>query len=319
MTQSMFTRILTAGLGVALLTTGALASPVLKSQVVVSTPIVTVGDMFDDADLYAEEPLFRSPAPGTTGRVSLDAVRVAAAKIGLTEFESPSSLAVTVARFGEVVGASEFSDLIEDALRERGTLSDNVSAEINFSTLLPTITADTAKDPVQLVSLSYAGGSGQFAARFMVSGSSKPIDLDGRIDLVVEVPHLVSALGADAVIGPEDVEMRAVPIRTADTGSYASLDQVIGMQLRRPARAGKMLKPGDIAEPVLIARNEAVTIVYRSGPLTLTVKGQALGNASRGATVQVLNLMSNKVLSALAADQGLVTVAALGDTVTAVQ
>lgn len=307
-----------AGIGAALLASTAFASPVLKSQVVVASPIVTVGDMFDGADLYAEEPLFRSPAPGTTGKVSLDAVRVAAARIGLVDYQKPSAIAVTVARYGTVISDIELGDLIEKSLRDRGTLRDGVTAEVHFSSLLPTITADKASNPVELVSLSYAGGSGQFAARFMVSGKSEPIDLTGRIDLMVAVPHLVGAVSAGDVIRPEDVEMRMVPVRTADTGSYAALDQVIGQQIKRPARAGKMLQPGDLTSPVLVGRNEAVTIIYRSGPLTLTVKGQALSDAAAGQPVQVLNLMSNKVLSAVATDQGLVTLADFGATVASI-
>ena len=47
--------------------------------------VVTVGDMFDDAGLLAERALFRAPAPGTTGIVSLDAIRSAALRAGLID------------------------------------------------------------------------------------------------------------------------------------------------------------------------------------------------------------------------------------------
>ena len=307
-----FATALVAALGLALCVGTANATPVLKAQVMVKTPIVTVGDMFDGADLYAEEPLFRAPAPGTTGKVSLDDIRVAAARIGLTDFDSQSSLAVTVARFGEEIGETRLGGLVENALVQRGLLRNGIDARISFDRMLPRITADTSDEPVRLISLRYAGGSGQFTARFMVSGQTEPLDISGRADLVVSVPHLTAALSSNQIIRPENVEMRQVPVRTADTGSFSSLDQVIGMELKRPARAGKMLQPGDLRRPVLISRNEAVTIVYRKGPMTLTVKGQALDDAASGENVQVLNLMSNKVLSAVAADQGLVTITDFG-------
>ncbi len=303
--------LLYAGICSLLFAGAAAAAPVLKSEVLVKTPIVTVGDMFEGADLYAEEALFRSPAPGTTGRVSLDAVRIAAARVGLTDYQPPLTTAVTVARFGEMVDTTLVGGVIENALRQKGFLRDGVAAEISFSGPFPYLTADTAIDPVSLVSLRYAAGSGDFIVRFMVSGAKTPVDLAGRAELVISVPHLTDSLSGDAIIRPQDVEMRSVPVRVADTGSFSTLDQVIGMQLKRPARAGKMLQPGDIKEPVLIARNEAVTIVYRSGPMTLTVKGQALSDAAYGEPVQVLNLMSSKVLWATASDRGLVTIAAL--------
>ncbi len=302
-------QILLSALILAFGSVAAQAGPVLKSQVVVTTPIVTVGDMFDGADLYAEKALFRSPAPGTSGRVSLDAVRVAAAKIGLTSYRPPESGAVTVARFGRVVDEPSLADLVRDALSKRGFLADGVSAEVSFSGSLPLMTADTDTDPVSLMTLSYLSGSGQFAARFSISGQSAPVELYGRVDLVVSVPYLANSLAGDAIIGPADVEMRTVAARTADTGSFSSLDQVIGMQLKRPARAGKMLQPGDLMEPRLVKRNQPVTIVYHSGPMTLTVKGQALNDAAEGEPLQVLNLMSSKVLSAYASAPGMVELA----------
>jgi flagellar basal body P-ring formation protein FlgA len=311
--------LLAVGICSLLLTSASIAAPMLKSQVLVTTPIVTVGDMFDGADLYAEEALFRSPAPGTTGRVSLNDVRIAAAKIGLTEFDPPVARIVTVARFGQVIEASQINDMIADSLRQKGFLRDGVTAEISFSTPFPYLIADTSTDPISLVTLNYAAGSGGFTARFLVSGEKKPLDLQGRAVLMVSVPHLSASLLGDSIIRPEDVEMRTVPVRTADTGSFSALDQVIGMQLKRPARAGKMLQPGDLKEPVLIGRNEAVTIVYRAGPMTLTVKGQALGDAAYGESVQVLNLMSSRVLSAIASDRGTVTLAALDTPATTIR
>lgn len=302
-------KLLLSALFFALTAGTAQAGPVLRSQVVVSTPVVTVGDMFDGADIYAERALFRSPAPGTSGRVSLDAVRIAAARIGLTDYLPPESGAVTVARFGRTIDEPVLADHVRDALAKRGLLADGVSAEISFAGSLPLMTADTDTDPVSLITLSYLAGSGQFAARFAISGQSAPVDVSGRVDLVVSVPHLAASLPAGAIIRPADVEMRDVAVRTADTGSFSSLDQVVGMQIKRPARAGKMLQPGDLMEPRLVKRNQPVTIVYRAGPMTLTVRGQALSDAAEGETLQVLNLMSSKVLSAFASAPGQVILA----------
>ncbi|MHB1110696.1 MAG: flagellar basal body P-ring formation chaperone FlgA, partial [Devosia sp.] len=60
----------------------ASAAPVLRADITVISEIVTVGDMFEDAGALAEKALFRAPLPGTTGMVSLDAVRQAAALVG---------------------------------------------------------------------------------------------------------------------------------------------------------------------------------------------------------------------------------------------
>ena len=62
--------------------------------------------------------------------------------------------------------------------------------------------------------------------------------------------------------------------------------------------------------PLLISKNDPVTIYFRKGPMTLTVKGQAVTGAASGGLVQVLNLMSKRVISATAISAGAVEVSA---------
>src|SRR5690606_8437194 len=125
-------------------------------------------------------------------------------------------------------------------------------------------------------------------------------ELGGRLEMLVEVPHLAANLPSGAIIAPGDIEMRLVPAAFADSGAVTAAEQVVGKQLRRPARAGLMLRPSDVAEPLLVSRNDTVTLYFRQGPMTLTVKGQALADAAEGQTVSVLNLMSSRIVSGTA-------------------
>src|SRR6218665_404715 len=94
------------------LATPALAAPSLRADITVTSEIITVGDMFDDAGRFAEMALFRAPLPGTTGMVSLDAVRRASALVGLTEFENVGIARVRVARAATIVDEPMLADLI---------------------------------------------------------------------------------------------------------------------------------------------------------------------------------------------------------------
>ena len=69
-----------------------------------------------------------------------------------------------------------------------------------------------------------------------------------------------------------------------------------------------LLRASDISPPLTVAKNDVVTIIYRRGPMTLTVKGQAITSASRGSSLQVLNLVSKRVISATAVAPGTVEV-----------
>ena len=73
-----------------LILTGVLAAvahaddrPVLRSQVMTLSEIVTVGDFYSNAGMIASKPLFRSPDMGTSGNVPAKLVAERAKAAGL--------------------------------------------------------------------------------------------------------------------------------------------------------------------------------------------------------------------------------------------
>lgn len=288
----------------------ALAAPVLRAEITVSAPVVTVGDMFEDAGTLADIALFRAPAPGTTGTVSLEAVREAASIAGLIDYVSSGVSQVRVARASTLVDADMFQQLIVADMAARGIVSGDVHVETQFSTPNLTFNAEAVDTPLQLVSLRYMPGNGSFSARFAVAGVANPVDVDGRVELMVEAPHLAATRLAGAILAPEDIEMRLIPLRQAENSGIATLDQLVGKQLTRQSRSGMLLRPSDVVEPRVVERNAVVTVILNTGPMTLTVKGQALNAAAAGQPVQVLNPVSRKILIGTAQPNGSVSMTA---------
>jgi flagella basal body P-ring formation protein FlgA len=296
-------------LAFSLAATSVLAAPVLKAQVDVAAEVVTVGDMFADAGTLAERPLFLAPRPGTSGTVPLSDVRLAAAKAGLETFDDGGAASVRVTRLATPIEAAALTALMSADLRTRGILSGDETANVSFDTRLDGLTAAAVAEPAQLVYLRYAPATGLFSARFALAGIDTPLDLTGRIELMVPAPELVRTLPAGAILAADDLAMRPVPLRLVQNGNVASLDQLVGKQLARQSRAGMVLKASDVADPQLIARNDPVTVYLHAGPLTLTVKGTALNAASLGQPVAVLNTMSKRVVHGIARAGGAVEIA----------
>jgi flagella basal body P-ring formation protein FlgA len=286
----------------------ASAAPVLKADIVVTSDVVTVGDMFDQAGIFAEQPLFRAPAAGTAGLVDIGAVRTATALVGLTAFNDEGLLKVRVVRSGTTVDAPMLTKLIEADLRARGMVENGVTVNTTFESALPAVTAASVASPVQLMTMRYLPSSGSFSARFVIAGLAAPLDVSGRIDLMLAAPHLISSLQAGAILTPQDIEMRPESVAIAQAAGAASVDQLVGKQLQRQSHAGMLLHLSDVAEPNLVARNDAVIVYLRSGAMTLSVKGQALNTASKGQPVAVLNLTSKKVLHGTALAAGAVEI-----------
>jgi len=304
---------MTLRLSLALLATllsvpAALAVPTLKGDITVNKAIVTIGDMFDDAGNLAETGIFMAPAPGTTGVVPLADLTRAAKLAGLTEFENVGYSRVRVARASTLVDAALLDGLIGADLERRGIVSGEVTAALRFNVADVSFNAEAVADPATLVSLRYTPGNNGFSARFMIAGIDEPVDLDGTIQLMTKAPRLAKTLPTGTILSQGDFELADVPLATADAGGYADISQLVGKQLVRQARGGIMLKATDVTEPKVVTRNTLVTVVLRSGPMTLTVKGTALTTAAVGEPVDVLNSVTRKILHGVARSDGAVEI-----------
>ena len=291
-----------------LMVTTAFAAPALKGDIVVNSDVVTVGDMFEDAGLSAEDALFRSPQPGTSGNVSLVDIKAAAARIGLESFDTRGLDAIRVSRAATIVDEAMLADVVAADLAGRGIITDGMSANTMFSAPVPSLNAEAVDNPASIVSLRYLPGSGAFSARIAIAGIAQPLDVSGTIELQIEAPHLVGSFPAGTVLTAADVAMRPVPLRFAESTGVARLEDIVGKALTRQSRDGMLLKPADVTMPLTVSKNDLVTIYFRRGPMTLTVKGQAITGATIGAPLQVLNLMSKRVISATAIAAGAVQV-----------
>ncbi len=306
----MIKRPLLATLALALSVSCAFAAPLLRADVVVSDAIVTVGDMFDDAGPLAELPLFRAPQPGTTGNVDLAAIRQATSRIGLSDFSLNGVSSVRVSRASVQVDQDMLAALIAQDLRARGILSGGMDAQVNFTSTIEPVAAASVQVPAHLQVLRYLPGNGTFSASFTIAGVDRRIDVSGTIALTVDAPHLAAALPAGTVLREDHIVMRPVPVWQADAQGIPSVDQLIGMALNRQSRDGMLLRANDVGVPLAVSKNELVTIYFRQGPMTLTVKGQAVTGAAKGAPLQVLNLVSRRVISAVAVAPGVVEISA---------
>lgn len=306
----MIVRSILAAMTALLLTASARAAPILKGDIVVNAAVVTVGDMFDDAGLAAEDALFRAPRPGTSGNVSLVDIKAAAARIGLESFDTRGLDGVRVSRAATIVDETMLAELIAADLAGRGILAAGMSADTFFAAPVAALNAEAVDHPASIVSLRYLPGTGLFSARFAIAGIEQQLDVSGTIELQIEAPHLIGSFPAGTVLTAADVVMRPVPLRYAESTGVARLQDIIGKALTRQSRDGMLLKPADVTTPLTVAKNDLVTIYFRKGPMTLTVKGQAITGATIGAPLQVLNLMSRRVISATAIAAGAVEVSA---------
>ncbi|MFC5069420.1 flagellar basal body P-ring formation chaperone FlgA [Flaviflagellibacter deserti] len=286
----------------------------LRASAIVSAPIVTVGDLVFDAGAYAPMPIFQAPDPGQTGQVPAQAIVDAVRAQGL--IVNPQGLStVTVTRGSRRITEEAIAPLVQAEVAKRAQAADPASIQVSLDDTMKVVDLPSEADgPIALVDLTWRADGGMFDASIAISRRDGQIErraLRGTALETVPVVVLSQPVERGAPIEAHDLELVRKPKSEIRGDFVADMASVIGMELRRPVREGAALKSSDLAEPQVIKRGRPVTITLQSGPLTLTAVGEALRDAARGDSVQVMNPQSKRVLQAVATgpDQVTVTIA----------
>ncbi|WP_436804153.1 flagellar basal body P-ring formation chaperone FlgA [Sphingomonas sp. DT-51] len=128
-----------------------------------------------------------------------------------------------------------------------------------------------------------------------------------RPPAVASAVVLAQPVVTGTVIGADD--LRAwTPGDPPPMRGALSPSNIIGRAAVRRLAAGAVVREGDLRAPQVIQRGEPVTIVLRSGTLTISTQGQALNAAGLGEPVRVMSDSTRRTLSGRAEAPGRVVV-----------
>ena len=288
--------------------------PLLRPAVVVMSDLVTLGDLFDHAGVYAETPVFRAPAPGTRGRVMAHAVLEAANGAGLERIDLAGLNEITVERAGVLLTGDDLTTLVQEMLDRRltsqmgdgaghyaVTLADQPSAIMVGAEIADRLYVDLTLAPSQR--------SQGFTAIVRSPRGVELARIEGHAEHRIAVPVLNRAISRGDVVRASDLRLQDIAYtRTIGTPILIDPDDIIGQATRRSLRAGAPINPDDLMAPLMIERQELVTLVYRHGGLALTVRARAMDNGAEGQAIDVMNLQSSRIVRGVVTGHGLVSV-----------
>lgn len=283
----------------------AYAAPMLKPSVSVAAEIVTIGDLVSGAGTKADIPVFRAPDLGQTGAVSAADIVAAVEAHGVTGIETGAIRNVSVTRASRVVTAEEMLEPLAEALAEASGLDSTDVLALDLDPVLASIPFPVEADgAVRISDAVWLKEQGRFEATLLV----RRIDgLDERRPLTgkaVETAPVVTAarfLDRGTVLTPNDLKIERKPKNQVRTGMIGDIGLVVGKQVRRGVKDGQVVRESELTEPVLVKSGATVSIVLKSGALTLTATGQAMSDGKIGAPIQVMNTQSKRVLQAVVA------------------
>ena len=101
------------------------------------------------------------------------------------------------------------------------------------------------------------------------------------------VAHVVRNVRRGEVLQPGDVELRPLTIVRQEDIYATQLESVIGKETTRGLAADRPLAADDVRTPVIVRRNEVVTVFAHAGGVTVRREMLALGDAGRSELVEV--------------------------------
>jgi len=312
----MMKHLLKAAIGLLLVSLAAAPAvangrPVLRSQVMTLSEIVTVGDFYSNAGLLASKPLFRSPDMGTSGNVSARVVAERARAAGLKFAGTDGLRTVVVHRGATKFEREHLEGLVRSALAERNAGLDPDSLDVRLVQAPTRVLADPkVKDPIRIDRVDWSQGSGHFTVQATIAAErgTKPLTLSGTASEMVEIAALVRPLRRGDILTENDLTIlrlarRKVPARTVEDAA-----DLVGKEARTNLRANAPLSRKDFQRPILIRRNEKVTVTFEMPGMKLTSRAQAMDDGAKGDVIDVMNLQSRRVVPATVVSRGQVRV-----------
>ncbi|MGY4623142.1 flagellar basal body P-ring formation chaperone FlgA [Bradyrhizobium sp. USDA 4486] len=290
----------------------AIAAPTLRASVTVTSDVVRIGDLIDNAGSAAFIPVYRSPDLGTTGALPVAQVLSVLRAKQVIGVMTGDIREVQVTRLARTLASKDLEIAVASALERRFGLGEAANITVTFDRGVSDMRLDASSTgALQPVATRYDARSGRFDVAFEVSNDSNStptkLRFTGTAVETVEVAVLTRDIDRADLLKSSDISLERRP-KAEVTGEPASRERTIGMQLRRPMRAGTPIRVADIVKPDFVQRDQSVTVIYQVPGIYLTTRGKAIESGAEGDTVTVLNLQTKRTLTGVVTGRGQVTV-----------
>src|SRR6266851_8639689 len=289
-----------------------IAAPVLRANVTVSSDLVRIGDVIDNAGASARIAIYRAPDLGTTGSLPTAQVIAALRAHQVIGVDTRDISAISVTRLARTLEGRDIELQVARALEHRGGLGDAANLSLTFDREVQDLKLEASNSGAMQVSSSrFEPRNNRFDVSFEIAGDSGSaptrLRFTGTAVETVEAAVLARGVERNEVLKSSDVVVERRP-RAEVGGDIAGRDRAVGMQARKQLRAGQPLKLADLAKPDLVQRDQSVTLIYESVGLYLTIRGKALEGGTEGDVVSVLNLQSKRTVSGVVVGRGQVSI-----------
>lgn len=289
----------------------AWATPKLRANIQVSGGLVTLDDLFEDAGSQGHRAVFRAPSIGQSGTIRAERVILAAKQAGLGGIDKNNVSIVRVHHASQRISEQQILQDLLSHLQYKGYVSSSADVDLVLNQSIPDQHAPMDALPAyELRNLRFDRTSGRFSGQVLVGGRQdlSPIRFTGQATETILVPITTRQISRGEIITNDDISLTPMPKRRARNANMAQLNQLIGKAARQNIRQGTIATRTMFKIPEIVNRSDIVTILFKAGKLTLTMRGTALSAGAKGDVISVQNDQTNRIIRARITQPGLVEV-----------
>lgn len=205
---------------------------------------------------------------------------------------------ITISRASEKISAKEIEEIIKDELYNKGVDS---LAEIQISNKLEDILIPEDSNLLPEVSdLNYDIQSGRFALILTLpqtkTSPSSEVRISGKVIEMKEIPVASRNILTGEIISNSDINFEVRPLSSLRKNTLIDIDSLIGMKAKRDIRKGSGITLTDISKDFIIQKGQQVSMIIKSGNMSLSAYGIALDNGVKGDIIRLKNIKTNKTV-----------------------
>lgn len=300
---------LSGALLAALLAGSALAGePRILAETTVSTDVVRLGNLVEGLENGADIPLFKAPAPGTRGTIRVERVIMAAREMGITNLRAGDNRVVYINRPARTIARADMAQAISGALAQRGNA--NTLDVVLDEQIGPRMVDVARRDTLRVMQVNRDPVTGRFEAKLALADdqASETWTITGAILETREIAVLANDIERGESIKDKDLTLVRRPAGQIERDAIASAADLIGMVPRRLLRTGDVVRAHDVAKPILVEKNQLVTVTYAGKGISLSMRGRAQSSGAMGDTIRVQNPQSKRFVEGIVSGPGQITI-----------
>ncbi len=186
--------------------------------------------------------------------------------------------------------------------------------DIELSTSKINLIPQADDDVVHVKKLSFESGTHHFHGFLNTrAGNDKNPDIQirGTLHLIMNIPVVTRVINPEEEIFEADISWQKMPLAKVNQDTIQNKDDLIGKTPKRqPIKPGIILRKSDVTAPLIIRKQQPVTIIYVDEGLTLSTMGEAKQDGAKGDLIRVALFNSKKDIQAQVKAKGQVEIKA---------